>query len=373
MNNELNAKADCARKAPKALPAIAVLILLTLLSLPIAAYIGEMNAQGRLSNSGGFVTGDYNIAFTIYNAESGGSALWTETHDGANKVSVSNGYFSTTLGIINPIEDLNFLQDYWLAVNVENSGEMTPRHRLTPLPGCFTSETAQDVNCSSCISDTDADNNLTIATPNQVTLLGSSNFKDMNVVHSLRTGGATQPSSAGDVNLSGNLVMQGSQEIVMPDPGASGASSLFIEAVTNLPQSSDVNGNGISRAAVWLTSAGILQLGMPMHVLEYGATPVIDRVNLYDYNMGATFYVDAVRIESVNPDTGVPTVRAIYTTDQASGTQISMNSTNTTGFPYKMANAPHRLSLDFNVSDLNPHKFYVYGYEIQYHLAYTNR
>ncbi|MFH1224403.1 MAG: hypothetical protein V1676_01220 [Candidatus Diapherotrites archaeon] len=350
-----------------------VLALLTLLSIPIAAYIGEMNAQGRLSNSTGFVTGDYNIAFTIYNAESGGSALWTEIHDGANKVGVNNGYFSTTLGTINPIEDLNFLQDYWLGVNVENTGYMSPRHRLTPLPGCFTSETAQDVNCSSCISDSDADNSLTIATPNQVTLLGSSNFRDTNAVHSLRTGSAAQPASAGDVNLSGNLVMQAGQEIVMPDPEASGASSIFVEAVTNLPQSSDVNGNGISRSSVWLTSGGILQLGMPVHTLEYGATPVIDRINVYDYNMGATFYVDTVRIESVNPDTGTPTVRAIYTTDQTSGTEINMTSVNTTGFPYKMVNAPHRLALDFNVADINPHRFYVYGYEIQYHLAYTSR
>ncbi|MBU0662846.1 hypothetical protein KJ891_05285 [Candidatus Micrarchaeota archaeon] len=348
------------------------LFAVVILALPITAYVNQMNVQGRLSSSGTYSDGDYNMHFALYNVSTGGTAIWNEIHQGANEVGVSNGYFSTTLGEITALTDFNFLDQYWLGVNIENDGEMAPRSRLTPLPGCYTSKTAEDVNCTSCISDSDADNDLTISTDKQVVLLGGANFNDMNVSNTIVTGNASTP-TAGDINLSGNLILQSGTEIVMPDPGTQGAFSLFVDAASNVTEFTTYRGDNVYQFGVSRTAGGILQVGLPMHVVEFGATPVIDRITVYDYNVGATFYVDDANIVSVDPNTQAVTVEANYTTNQTSGTEFEMNSSNTTGLPYKMNNKPHLFMITITISDLDAHEVYFYGYEVHYHLEYTGR
>src|SRR3989338_963328 len=78
-------------------------------------------------SSNNFLTGTYSIVFRIYNAASGGSALWTETQ---SSVSASSGRFTVILGSIEAL-DLAFDADYWLSVQVGADAEMTPRQRLT--------------------------------------------------------------------------------------------------------------------------------------------------------------------------------------------------------------------------------------------------
>ena len=58
--------------------------------------------QGRLADSGGtpVSSAGLGMTFKLYNAASGGSALWTETYAG---VPVNNGLFHVLLGSITPI------------------------------------------------------------------------------------------------------------------------------------------------------------------------------------------------------------------------------------------------------------------------------
>lgn len=67
--------------------------------------------------------------FTIYDAETGGSSLWTESQT----VSVKNGYFSVLLGKTNAISPVLFFMaaQRYLGVQVGDNDEMTPRKLMT--------------------------------------------------------------------------------------------------------------------------------------------------------------------------------------------------------------------------------------------------
>ena len=57
---------------------------------------GKINYQGKLTNAQGqLIDGQYNMVFTLFDAASGGTQKWTETH---NSVQVTNGLFNVMLG-----------------------------------------------------------------------------------------------------------------------------------------------------------------------------------------------------------------------------------------------------------------------------------
>ncbi len=93
----------------------------------LAAVPRTMNYQGKLTNSEGVAyNGDFTMTFKLYNSESGGTELWSETHA---SVSISKGLFDVRLGEINPIE-LPFDTTYWLEIEVD--GEvLSPRIKLS--------------------------------------------------------------------------------------------------------------------------------------------------------------------------------------------------------------------------------------------------
>jgi hypothetical protein len=113
--------------------------------------IGNVNAQvpnkisyqGLLTNSDGSVIpdGNYNLTFKIYNVESGGTALWTETQN----VAVSKGTFSVILGETNPL-NLQFNEQYWLGVTLGVSSEFTPRSKLASSPTSIRSSKTDSIN-----------------------------------------------------------------------------------------------------------------------------------------------------------------------------------------------------------------------------------
>ena len=86
--------------------------------------------QARLldpSTGGSKPDGSYTITFGLYNAESGGSALWAET----KTVAVTRGTFSTLLGDTTALSPAHFDgQTLWLGVAVNGDPEATPRQRL---------------------------------------------------------------------------------------------------------------------------------------------------------------------------------------------------------------------------------------------------
>ena len=112
-----------------------------------------MNYQGSLATTGKTpVTATLSMTFAIYGADSGGSALWTETQS----VSVSKGAYSVVLGSTTPIE-LPFDTPYYLGVTVGADSEMTPRLALTSSPYAFNvvngAITDSGISDSAAISD----------------------------------------------------------------------------------------------------------------------------------------------------------------------------------------------------------------------------
>lgn len=91
-----------------------------------------LSYQGIVTDGTGvpIASGTRPMTFSIYDAETGGTALWTETQPA---VPLSDGLFSVQLGIVSTI-NLPFDSPYWLGVNIAGSGELAPRTGLTAAP-----------------------------------------------------------------------------------------------------------------------------------------------------------------------------------------------------------------------------------------------
>jgi hypothetical protein len=95
----------------------------------------QLSFQGILKRSNGLAVNDnfYRITFTLYNAETLGTARFTETID---SVEVTGGIYSVILGSGSTPLNATFNEDYWLGIKVDgpSAAEMTPRIRLTSAP-----------------------------------------------------------------------------------------------------------------------------------------------------------------------------------------------------------------------------------------------
>lgn len=91
-----------------------------------------LSIQGVIKNSDGSAVdnGNYSLTFSLYNSDSGGSAIWSETQ---NNVPVTGGIYSALLG---ESEELTaaFDETYFLGVSIDGGTELTPRARLTSSP-----------------------------------------------------------------------------------------------------------------------------------------------------------------------------------------------------------------------------------------------
>ena len=108
---------------------MAVVMVVLLSGLALAEIPQVINYQGKVTDASGnpIADGNYPMAFTIYDAVSGGSALWSS---GVVSVAVAGGVFSSPLGESpQPALTLDFSQDYWLAITV--GGDLqSPRVRM---------------------------------------------------------------------------------------------------------------------------------------------------------------------------------------------------------------------------------------------------
>ena len=92
-----------------------------------------INYQGYLTDSSGNPVNDpLDMVFRLYNVESGGEALWTETQN----VEVQDGLFSVLLGNVTPIstEIIASNNDLWLGIAVGGDEEMSPREKIASAP-----------------------------------------------------------------------------------------------------------------------------------------------------------------------------------------------------------------------------------------------
>jgi hypothetical protein len=99
-----------------------------------AAITPVMSYQGRLVEAGAPVTGIRSMTFSLYNAASAGTLIWSE----AQSVNVTNGLFQVTLGSITPISEAivgQMDQNLWLEINV--AGTILNRQQLMGSPYAF--------------------------------------------------------------------------------------------------------------------------------------------------------------------------------------------------------------------------------------------
>ncbi|MDD4995147.1 MAG: hypothetical protein PHW53_01610 [Patescibacteria group bacterium] len=132
-----------------------------------AAINKYINYQGKLLDSSKIPVADgtYGIEFKIYDAVTAGSELWSDSFD----VAVDDGLFSILLGSSGTL-DLNFEDEagYWLGVNVEADGEMTPRKEIGAAAYAFNSDLLDGLHAtttgaiSSAVVALTANGNLTI-------------------------------------------------------------------------------------------------------------------------------------------------------------------------------------------------------------------
>ena len=87
--------------------------------------------------------GSYSIAFAIYDVPTGGSAIWSEKH---LAVDVAKGIFNVVLGSNTPlaIAATPFDAQYWLGIDVEEGGELSPRIMLTSSAYSLNARTVAD-------------------------------------------------------------------------------------------------------------------------------------------------------------------------------------------------------------------------------------
>ncbi len=90
-----------------------------------------LSVQGTMQNFNGTTVdnGGYDILFKLYTAETGGTAVWSETQT----VQVVNGVYSVLLGAVNPL-NAAFDVPYFLGTTLPGGPELAPRSPLTSSP-----------------------------------------------------------------------------------------------------------------------------------------------------------------------------------------------------------------------------------------------
>ncbi len=109
--------------------AAATLLAATAASSAVPA---NLTQQGRLLDTAGApVPGSVSITFAVYDAATGGTALWTETQN----VTLDDGFFSARLGESTAIPNTVFDgSTRYLGVKVGTDPEMTPRQSIVSVP-----------------------------------------------------------------------------------------------------------------------------------------------------------------------------------------------------------------------------------------------
>lgn len=111
---------------------LALLLGMFTLSSPALLAQATLSVQGVLTKSDGTAIddGEYAITFRLWNAQSGGSTVHSET---LSSVETIGGVYSVVLGLQTPI-NAAFDMPYYLGVSVGGGAELTPRPRLTHAP-----------------------------------------------------------------------------------------------------------------------------------------------------------------------------------------------------------------------------------------------
>jgi hypothetical protein len=129
---------------------LALAIGIATASLPVQAAVPTtLNYQGQLSSAAGVpVNSAVSMTFSLYNAASGGTALWSE----AQSITVNNGLYSVTLGQTTPLTPAMFGVPLYLGTKVGSDAEMTPRIAMTSSATALRAQLADSISCTGCIT-----------------------------------------------------------------------------------------------------------------------------------------------------------------------------------------------------------------------------
>ncbi len=124
------------------IPVITVSLLVILFCQPLI-YADDISAprlirfQGKLCDKKGLpLDGIYSVSFKMYDSEGAVMPLWVEEQ---GRINIEKGLLDVELGSVKNL-DLPFDKQYWLGVEVEADGEMSPRFKLTSVPYSIVSE-----------------------------------------------------------------------------------------------------------------------------------------------------------------------------------------------------------------------------------------
>ena len=140
------------RRVLRAWPAalVGLVVPAALTSGALAAVPTSTQLEGVLTSAGGApaADGDYDVTFAIYDAETGGTASWTETA----KLKVVGGRFNAALGATTALDPgkLAALNTAWVSVKVGAAPEL-PRQRVRSAPYALVAAKAVAVECTGCV------------------------------------------------------------------------------------------------------------------------------------------------------------------------------------------------------------------------------
>ncbi|HCP45299.1 MAG TPA: collagen-like protein, partial [Deltaproteobacteria bacterium] len=124
------------------LQVLVVTALAVAVASPAWAVPAKFTQQGRLLDTGGQpLTGTHALAFSLYDADTGGVEQWFEYHS----TDFDNGYYTVTLGDVTPLDDALFSgAPLWLEIAVDGV-TLEPRQEIAAVPWALRAISAERV------------------------------------------------------------------------------------------------------------------------------------------------------------------------------------------------------------------------------------
>src|ERR1051325_11281762 len=117
----------------------AILLLACLAPHAMAQVPRTFSYQGVLEENGQPASGTKQIQVSLFDAETGGTKVWSETH---TSVSLNRGTFDLMLGSVTPIpQSVSFDKQYYIEVSID--GHVLPRTALASVPAAITASHAE--------------------------------------------------------------------------------------------------------------------------------------------------------------------------------------------------------------------------------------
>lgn len=182
-----------------------VLLIIVFSFLKLLAQPTTITYQGILTDENGDpINGTRNVSVEIFDSQTGGSSLWTESH---SNVDFSEGLFNIELGSNTSLSGVDFSDNVWLEITVEST-TLSPRIAFNASGYTFSSKESKGIT---------SDNNVTIETT-----AGNSNI-------------TLTPDGAGRVLTTSDLINDGSMQIgTDSDPNYTFGYNTFVMSENNL-------------------------------------------------------------------------------------------------------------------------------------------